>query len=91
MPCEEWYTLLEHCYEAETACSQAITNPSGLVGTEFDDALQQADEARKVSQVAEKALLRHEHMQISGIGELISSRRQFSMLTSSQPPVCRKD
>jgi hypothetical protein len=62
MPCESWYALLEHCYEAETAYSQAIANSSGLVGVEFDKALQRADAAREVSQVCEKALLHHEQM-----------------------------
>ena len=28
MPCEVWRTLLEHCYEAETAYTQALTNSS---------------------------------------------------------------
>ena len=62
MPCELWRTLLENCYEAETAYSQAITNSSGLVGVEFDKALQRADAAREVSQICEKALLHHEQM-----------------------------
>jgi hypothetical protein len=62
MPCEVWRTLLERCYEAETAYSQSLTNSSGLVGVEFDKALQRAEEAREVSQVCEKALLHHEQM-----------------------------
>jgi hypothetical protein len=62
MPCEIWNALLEHCYEAETVYSQAITDSSGLVGVEFDKALQRAEEARKVSQDCEKALLHHERM-----------------------------
>jgi hypothetical protein len=62
MPCEIWQSLLERCYEAETACSQAITNSSGLAGVDFDRALQRADRAREVSQVCEKALLHHELM-----------------------------
>jgi hypothetical protein len=53
---------LEHCYEAETAYSQAITSSSGLIGVEFDNALQRAEQAREVSQVCEKALLHHEQM-----------------------------
>lgn len=62
MPCEVWRTLLEHCYEAETAYTLALTNSFGLVGMDFDQALQQAEEARKTSQVCEKALVRHEQM-----------------------------
>jgi hypothetical protein len=62
MPCEVWHSLLEHCYEAETAYSQAISSSSGLVGVEFDNALERAEQARKVSQVCENALLQHERM-----------------------------
>ena len=62
MPCEVWHTLLERCYEAETAYSEAISNSSGLVGVEFDKAFQEAEEAREVSRVCEKALLHHEHL-----------------------------
>jgi hypothetical protein len=62
MPCELWHTLLERCYEAETAYTLALTNSFGLVGMEFDQALQQAEEARKASRICEKALVRHEHM-----------------------------
>jgi hypothetical protein len=62
MPCEVWHSLLERCYQAETAYSQAITNSSGLVGVEFDKALERAERAREVSQVCEKALLHHEQM-----------------------------
>ena len=62
MPCEVWHSLLERCYEAETAYSQAITGSSGLIGVEFDKALQWAELAREVSQVCEKALLYHEQM-----------------------------
>jgi hypothetical protein len=62
MPCEVWRTLLEHCYEAEIAYSQAITSSSGLIGVELDKALQRAEQAREVGQVCEKALLHHEHM-----------------------------
>jgi hypothetical protein len=62
MPCEVWRTLLEHCYEAETAYTQALTNSSDLVGVELDKALQRAEQAREVSQVCEKALLHHEQM-----------------------------
>lgn len=60
MPCQVWRSLLERCYEAETAYSQAITNSSGMVGVELDRALERADQAREVSQVCEKALLHHE-------------------------------
>ena len=62
MPCEVWNALLEHCYDAESAYSQAITNSSGLVGVEFDKALQRAEQSREVSQVCEKALPHHEQM-----------------------------
>ena len=62
MPCEVWRTLLEQCYEAETAYSQALADSCGLVGVEFDRALQRAEEAKNTSQVCEKALLRHEQM-----------------------------
>jgi hypothetical protein len=62
MPCEEWRTLLEDCYEAETTYTQALANSCGLVGPELDQALQRADVAREVSQVCEKALLHHEEM-----------------------------
>jgi hypothetical protein len=62
MPCEVWHSLLERCYQAETAYSQVITSSSGLVGVEFDQALQRAEQARVVSQVCEKALLHHEQM-----------------------------
>jgi hypothetical protein len=62
MPCEVWHSLLERCYEAETAYSQAITNSSDLVGVELDKALQRAEHAREVSQVCENALLHHERM-----------------------------
>ena len=62
MPCEVWHSLLERCYEAETAYSQVITCSSGLVGVEFDKALQRAEQARAASQVCEKALLQHEQM-----------------------------
>jgi len=62
MPCKIWHILLEHCYEAESAYSQAITNSSGLVGVELDKALQQAEQAREVSQVCEKALQHHDQM-----------------------------
>jgi len=62
MPCEVWRTLLENCYEAETANSQAIANSSGLVGVEFDDALQRAEAARETSRTCEKKLLHHEQM-----------------------------
>ena len=62
MPCEVWHSLLERCYEAETAYSQAIASSSGLVGVELDNALQRAEQAREVSQVCEKALLHHERM-----------------------------
>jgi len=62
VPCEVWNALLEHCYEAETAYSQALTDSCGLVGVEFDNALQRAEEARQVSQVCEKILLHHEQM-----------------------------
>ena len=62
MPCEVWHLLLERCYEAETASTQALTGSSGLIGVEFDKALQRAEQAREVSQVCEKALLQHERM-----------------------------
>ena len=62
MPCEVWNALLEHCYDAETAYSEAIISSSGLVGLELDKALERAEQARKVSQVCEKALLHHEQM-----------------------------
>jgi hypothetical protein len=62
MPCEVWHTLLERCYEAETAYSQAIAGSSGLAGAEFDRALERAEEAREVSRVSEKMLLHHEQM-----------------------------
>jgi hypothetical protein len=62
MPCEVWRTLLENCYEAETAYSQAITDSSGLVGVEFDKALQRAEAAREISRSCEKKLLHHEQM-----------------------------
>jgi len=62
MPCEVWRTLLEHCYEAETAYAQALTDSFDFVGMEFDEALQRANEAREVSQVCEKALLHHEQV-----------------------------
>jgi hypothetical protein len=62
MPCEVWHTLLENCYEAETAYSQAITDSSGLIGVEFDKALQWAEAAREISRVCEKKLLHHEQM-----------------------------
>ena len=62
MPCNVWHTLLEYCYDAETAYSQAITNSSGLVGVELDKALERAEQAREVSQVCEEALLHHEQM-----------------------------
>jgi hypothetical protein len=60
MPCEVWRTLLEHCYQAETAYGEALTNSCDLVGVQFDKALQRAEEAREVGQVCEKALLHHE-------------------------------
>ena len=62
MPCEVWNALLEHCYDAETAYSQALTDSSGLVGVELDKALERAEQTREVSQVCEKALLHHEQM-----------------------------
>lgn len=62
MPCEVWHSLLERCYEAETAYTQTINSSSGLIGVEFDKALQRAEEAREVSQVCEKALVHHEQM-----------------------------
>ena len=62
MPCEVWHSLLERCYEAETAYSQVIASSSGLVGVEFDKALQLAEQAREFSQACEKALLHHEQM-----------------------------
>jgi hypothetical protein len=62
MPCEIWNALLEHCYEAEAAYSQAIAESSGLIGPEFDKALQRAEDARKVSHVCEWALLHHEQV-----------------------------
>ena len=62
MPCEIWHTLLERCYEAETAYSQALTNSSGLVGVEFEKAVQRIEQARNASQAYEKALLHHEQM-----------------------------
>ena len=62
MPCEVWNALLEHCYDAEAAYSQVLTDSCGLVGVEFDKALQRAEQAREVSQVCEKALLHHERM-----------------------------
>ena len=62
MPCKVWRTLLEHCYEAETAYSHALGNSGGLVGLEFDQALQRAEVAREVSQVCQNALLHHEQM-----------------------------
>jgi hypothetical protein len=62
MPCEVWRTLLDNRYEAETAYTQALANSSGQVGLEFDQALQRAEEARKVSQACENALLHHEQM-----------------------------
>ena len=62
MPCEIWHSLLEHCYEAETAYSQALTDSCGLGGAELDIALQRAERTREVSQVCERALLRHEQM-----------------------------
>ena len=62
MPCEIWHTLLERCYEAETAYSQALTNSSGLLGVEFEQAVQRIEQARNLSQAYEKALLHHEHM-----------------------------
>jgi hypothetical protein len=54
--------LLEHCYEAETAYTQALTDSCGLVGAEFDQALQRAEEAKNASHACERVLLRHEHM-----------------------------
>ena len=47
MPCKvwRWRTLLEHCCDAETAYAQALSNSGGLVGLEFDQALQRAEEA----------------------------------------------
>jgi hypothetical protein len=62
MPCEVWHSLLERCYQAETAYSQAISSSSGLIGAELDTALQRAEQAREVSQVCEIALLHHEKM-----------------------------
>jgi hypothetical protein len=62
MPCEVWNALLEHCYDAETAYSQALTDSSGLVGGELDKALERAEQAREVSQVCEIALQHHEQM-----------------------------
>jgi hypothetical protein len=62
MPCEVWHSLLERCYEAETAYTQAITSSSGVIGVEFDRALQRAEHAREVSRVCEKALLHHEQI-----------------------------
>jgi hypothetical protein len=62
MPCEVWHSLLERCYQAETAYSQAITGSSGLMGAELDMALQRAEQAREVSQICENALLHHEKM-----------------------------
>jgi len=62
MPCEVWHSLLERCYEAETAYSQAITSTSGLDGVEFDKALHRAEQAREITQVCERALQQHEQM-----------------------------
>lgn len=62
MPCEVWHPLLERCYDAETAYTQALTSSSGLVGVELDKALQRAEQAREASQVCEKALLHHEQV-----------------------------
>ena len=62
MPCEVWRTLLEECYEAETAYTLYLAKSCGLVGAGFDQAIQRAEEARRTSQVCEKALLRQEHM-----------------------------
>lgn len=62
MPCEVWHSLLERCYEAETAYTKSVTSLSGLTGAELDKALQRAELAREVSQVCENALLVHEQM-----------------------------
>ncbi len=62
MPCEIWHSLLERCYEAETAYTQSLTASSGLTGVELDKALERAEQARAVSQVYEKALLNHEQI-----------------------------
>jgi hypothetical protein len=62
MPCEVWYSLLERCYEAETAYSQSLNYSFGLTGVELDQALEREEKARAVSQVCEKALLQHEQM-----------------------------
>jgi hypothetical protein len=62
MPCEVWHSLLERCYEAETAYTQSLTHSSGLTGVDLDKALQRAEQAKEVSQVCENALLRHERM-----------------------------
>lgn len=62
MPCEVWRTLLERCYEAEMNYFQAVAFSCGLVGLEFDQALQRAEVAGEVSQMCETALLHHEQM-----------------------------
>jgi hypothetical protein len=62
MPCDVWRTLLEHCYETEMAHIQALADSSGLLGVEFDLAVQRAEEARNASHASERALLRHEQM-----------------------------
>ena len=62
MPCEVWHSLLERCYEAETAYSQSLTHSPGLTGVDLDKALERAEHARAVSQHCEKALLHHEQM-----------------------------
>jgi hypothetical protein len=62
MPCEVWHSLLERCYEAETAYTQTLTYSFGLTGVELDRALERAEQVRGVSQVCEKALLQHEQI-----------------------------
>jgi hypothetical protein len=62
MPCEVWHSLLERCYEAETAYSQSLTHSSGLTGVDLDKALQRAEEAKDFSHACENALLHHERI-----------------------------
>jgi hypothetical protein len=57
-----WRNLLEQCSEAVGAYAQALTNSSGLIGAESDQALQRAEEVRDVSQTCETDLLSHEQM-----------------------------
>ena len=61
MPCDEWSNRVEKYRNAVRAYYEAVFGLSCVPGSEFNQAWQLADRARKNSDSARAALLAHEH------------------------------